>query len=280
MKVFMAVDVIRYEEKLLINAFKDFGVDVTLVKVDDELLPLGNGNVLGGDVALIRTLSAFNGIYSAVAFESMGALTINSSKALYLCNDKILTYGLLIKEGVRVPKTYVALSSHALQRFSSRLSYPVVDKPPIGSWGRLVSLIRDPTDLKMIAEHREYLPSPQLKAHIVQEAVGLGKDVRCIVIGDEVLGCMMRVAGDGEWRSNVALGGSVRRFDDDSELREMVLRAARAVGAEVAGVDVLINDTYYVNEINGIPEFKGFINATGIKVYEHIAKHVINAVRR
>lgn len=279
MNYYLAVDIIRYDEKLLIEAFKDLGINIAIIKVDNELLPLMDGRMFNESLVVLRPISAFNAIYSAVSFESMGALTINSSKALYVCNDKILTYGCLIKEGLRIPKTYIALSSSSLQSVNNKLQFPIIDKPPIGSWGRLVSYIRDNIDLRMISEHRDYM-GPIVKTHIMQEVIGLGKDLRCIVVGDEVLGCMIRKASDDEWRSNVALGGTVENYPVDSEIEELVIRASKAVGTEFAGVDLLVGDGYYVNEVNGVPEFKGFIRATGIKVHEHLVKYLVGSIKR
>ncbi|MCX8186665.1 MAG: RimK family alpha-L-glutamate ligase [Sulfolobales archaeon] len=279
MNYYLAVDIIRSEEKLIIEAFKDIGVDVMIVKVDGELLPLVDGTTLNGSLVVVRPISAFNAIYSAVAFESLGAFTVNSSRTLYLCNDKILTYGCLVREGLRIPKTYIALSSTSLQSLGNRLNFPLIDKPPIGSWGRLVSYIRDSVDLKMISEHRDYM-GPIIKTHVVQEVIGLGKDLRCLVIGDEVLGCMMRVASGDEWRSNVALGGRVENYPVNSEVEELAIKASKAVGAEFAGVDLLIGDGYYVNEVNGVPEFKGFMKATGVKVHERLVKYLVGSIKR
>ncbi|MEM2757498.1 MAG: lysine biosynthesis enzyme LysX, partial [Sulfolobales archaeon] len=146
-------------------------------------------------------------------------------------------------------------------------------------WGRLVSYIRDNIDLRMISEHRDYM-GPIVKTHIMQEVIGLGKDLRCIVVGDEVLGCMIRKASDDEWRSNVALGGTVENYPVDSEIEELVIRASKAVGTEFAGVDLLVGDGYYVNEVNGVPEFKGFIRATGTKVHEHLVKYLVGSIKR
>jgi glutamate--LysW ligase ArgX len=280
MSYYIAVDIVRHDEKLLIEAFNNLGINVNIVKVDSELLPLTDGRVLNNSVVLIRPLSAYNAIYSAIAFESMGALTINSSRALYVCNDKLLTYSYLIKEGLRIPKTYIALSSLAIKQAPTKLGFPLIDKPPIGSWGRLVSYVRDYIDLKIVSEHREFMDFV-VRTHILQEVIGLGKDIRCIVVGDDVLGCMLRKASDSsEWRSNVALGGSVEAYPLDEELRELAIKASRAVGAEVAGVDLLVGDGYYVNEVNGVPEFKGFIKATGVKVHEHIVKYLVSILRR
>ncbi len=279
MNYYLAVDIIRYDEKLLIEAFKGLGIDVIIIKVDSELLPLIDSRTLSDSLVVMRPISAYNAIYSAVAFESMGALTVNSSRTLYLCNDKILTYGCLIREGLRIPKTCIALSNTSLQSVSGRLKFPLIDKPPIGSWGRLVSYVRDSVDLKMISEHREFM-GPIIKTHVIQEVVGLGKDIRCIVVGDDVLGCMMRRASADEWRSNVALGGTVENYPVDSEVEELVIRASRSVGAEFVGVDLLVGDGYYVNEVNGVPEFKGFIKATGIKVHEYLVKYLVSSSRR
>lgn len=281
MRYFIAVDVIRYDERLLINALRDLGVNVELIKVDSEVLPLNTSNAFQDSVILIRPLSAYNAIYSAIAFESMGGIAINSSKALYICNDKVLTYSYLIREGIRIPKTYLALSSTAIQNNLNHLKYPLIDKPPIGSWGRLVSYVRDGLDMKLVMEHRDQLNSPILRAHILQEVIGFGRDIRCIVVGDEVLGCMVRKSSNAEeWRSNIALGGTAENYIPSDEVRELAIRSAKSVGAEIAGVDLLPGEYFYVNEVNGVPEFKGFISATGIKVHEYIAKYLISISRK
>ena len=97
--------------------------------------------------------------------------------------------------------------------------------------------------------------------------------MRCLVLGGRMIGCMERVASRG-WKSNVALGGKVRRVRVNGEMEELSLRAAEAVKGEFVAVDLLSNGEIFVNEVNGVPEFKGFIKATGIDVARELASHV------
>ncbi|MEM0461513.1 MAG: RimK family alpha-L-glutamate ligase, partial [Candidatus Caldarchaeum sp.] len=136
---------------------------------------------------------------------------------------------------------------------------------------------------KLVAEHREMLPSSYMKTHIIQEYIDLpNRDIRTIVIGEEVVGAIYRYRSSNDWRTNVALGGEpVQAFLND-ELVEISLRAAKAVKGDVVSIDVFetTDGSYLVNEVNGVPEFKGLMKATGVNVPEKIIDYVIASTRR
>ncbi|MEM4416775.1 MAG: RimK family alpha-L-glutamate ligase, partial [Nitrososphaerota archaeon] len=160
---------------------------------------------------------------------------------------------------------------------------PAVDKPPIGSWGRLVALIKDELTFKTVMEHRRMISSPIMKTHLIQEYIDIpNRDVRTVVLGDEVLGAIYRYRGDGDWRTNVARGGvPVTAFLND-ELREISLKTAKAVGGDLVSVDIFetVDGSYLVNEVNGVPEFKGLMQATGVDVPEKIADYILEQLKR
>jgi glutamate--LysW ligase ArgX len=127
----------------------------------------------------------------------------------------------------------------AMKAYEQR-GYPLIDKPPIGSWGRLVSLIRDDFEGKTIVEHREMMGNSALKIHIVQEYIRYkNRDIRCIVIGDGLLGCYARNIQPNEWRANVALGGVPSPLDLDEKLISVSTAAAKTVGGEFVSIDIL-----------------------------------------
>ncbi len=229
------------------------------------------------DVALIRSVSMYRSLYAAAVFESANVHTINSTEVINVAGDKILTYSKLFREGIPIPDSIIAMSPDATLKAYEQIGYPLIDKPPIGSWGRMVSLIRDLFEGKTIIEHREMLANSALKVHIVQEYVKeKNRDIRCIVIGKELLGCYARNIPPNEWRANVALGGTPTKIEIDSKLKEVALKASAVVKGEFISIDVLEHPKkgYIINELNDVPEFKGFMLATGINVSQKLVEYL------
>ncbi len=271
MHVDLVVDVLRTEERLIQRALGAWA-RVRLVDVSAEPIEVGGKRV---DAAVVRPISMYRAVYAAGSYEASRVFTVNSSEAIIYAGDKMLSYTRMRAFRVPVPRTYYAATPEAALKAGSELGYPVVVKSPVGSWGRLVSRARSPEKLEQIARLRSMLPCSQQRAMMVQEYLELGgSDIRCIVVYDSLVGCIVRRAGRGEWRSNVALGASVEPLEPDQELEDIVLRAARAIGGFFVSIDVFETKTrgYIVNEVNGVPEFKGFMRATGRNPAEELSK--------
>ena len=274
-RVTLVYDYLRQEEKLLLNELREAGLEVATFPATER--PLKMGGEAETDVAVIRTTSMFNGLYAAAAFESMGVRSVNQFRTILYSGDKALTYALLARAGIPMPETYIALGSRAVFEAAKLLGYPLVDKPPIGSWGRLVSLVYDDFNLVTVVEHREAMCNRQMRIHLVQEYVETGnRDIRCLVLGGRLLGCIYRIAREGEWRSNVALGGRTEVAEVTPELEEVALKAAAVVEGDFVSIDIFEHPEkgYVVNEVNGTPEFKGFMRATGMNVPRLLAEYV------
>ncbi len=270
----MLVDHPRLEEKLILSALKESGVPVKVVNTLTDPLSLKEGQ----GIALIRTVSMYRAVRSAAFLEASGFHAINSSLTLQICGDKALTYASLSSAGVRILPTLLALGADAAIKAFRLIGGKVVDKPPIGSWGRLISLVKNERSMSSLASVREALPS-NVKGHLIQRYVETGgRDIRCLVLGDELIGCVQRYASNG-WKSNVALGAFTKQISPDEELKELSLRASEAVSGEFVAIDLLSDGETYVNEVNGVPEFKGFMKATGIPVHELLAQYVRGVVR-
>jgi len=279
-RVELIYDYPRLEERLIIERLKARGADVVLTNVNDVPLIMGEG---ASDAALIRPVSMFKALYAAAARESSGIFTVNSSETIAICGDKILCLSRVAARGIRIPRTVVAVDSRSAEQAFKLMPKPVVDKPPIGSWGRLVALVGDERTWRTILEYRSLISSAQLKVHVLQQYVETGgRDVRTIVLGGEVLGAMERIGPPDDWRTNVALGGKTVQRKLDPELVEISIRCAEVVSGEFVAVDILVDRSgdYYVNELNGVPEFKGFMEATGIDVAAHLAGHLIDRTKR
>jgi len=279
--IVLAYDYIREEEKRIVRAVKNAGVKLVLCNLLET--PLDYYDRWNADAAIIRPVSMFNAVYAASYFEAVKTLTVNPSYTILYAGDKVLAYSLLKSAGIPIPHTVLSLGDDSLYVAAKRLGFPLVDKPPIGSWGRLVSLIENERQLATIAEHRVMLPSKQFRTHILQEyIVTANSDIRCLVVGDELLGCIKRIARRGEWRSNVALGARVEPYRPNSELAELVHKTLSAFRGLFLSIDIFKHKEkgYLVNEVNGVPEFKGFTRATGIRVEEVLINKILEQLRR
>jgi len=279
-RIELIYDYPRLEERLIIERLKARGADVLLTNVNEVPLIMGES---ASEASVIRPVSMFKAAYAAAARESAGTYTVNNSGTIAVCGDKILCLSRIATKGVRIPRTAVAVDSRSAEQAFKLMPKPVVDKPPIGSWGRLVALVGDERVWKTILEYRSLLSSAQLKVHMLQQYVETGgRDVRTIVLGGEVLGAMERIGPPDDWRTNVALGGKTVQRRLDQELVEVSIKCAEVVGGDFVAVDILVDRSgdYYVNELNGVPEFKGFMEATGIDVAAHLAGLVMDRAKR
>ncbi|MEB3861681.1 MAG: RimK family alpha-L-glutamate ligase [Desulfurococcales archaeon] len=275
MEVLLAYDHPRWEEKELARGLREAGARVSMLNVARQPLSGSPGCVL------VRPVSMYRAYYTSLYYSSTGSTTVNRPEVIRAAGDKVETLLLLSGRGIPVPRSMIALTGEAALAAGEAIGYPLVDKPPIGSWGRLVSLVRDPGAHRDIVEHRDMIPSPQLQVHIVQEVVEpVGVDVRCLYVFGEVPACMVRRAPRGEWRSNVARGAGVEPFSG-GEAAELAARAGDAVGGGVVSVDILPGSGgMVVNEVNGVPEFRGLARASGLDIPGIIASAIVSWCRR
>ncbi|RLI39781.1 hypothetical protein DRO64_10110, partial [Candidatus Bathyarchaeota archaeon] len=150
-EVELLYDVPRLEEKLIMRALKSSGVELKLTNV--KYSPLSWSDQ-AASVALIRPISMVRAIYSASLREAVGAKAINSSISIMFAGDKILTLSRFRQAGIPFPESMIAFGSEAAEKAGKIIGYPAIDKPPIGSWGRLVTLVKDHQTLQSIVEHR------------------------------------------------------------------------------------------------------------------------------
>ncbi|MEM1944861.1 MAG: lysine biosynthesis protein LysX [Nitrososphaerota archaeon] len=273
-------DVPRIEEKLLVKAAKLGGLTVRLTNVRQQPLIFDKPAV---DVSLVRCISMYNAVHSAAVREGAGVKAIKSSDAIIYSGNKILSGAKLRASTLPIPRTAVGLDAESAEKALENIGLPAVDKPPIGSWGRLVALVKDELTFKTLLEHREMIPSSIMRTHVIQEYIDLpNRDVRTLVIGDDVLGAVFRYRGDGDWRTNVARGGTPVTAFLNEELKEISIKTAKAIGGDVVSVDIFetSDGSYLVNEINGVPEFKGLMQATGIDVAAKVIEYVAEVMRR
>lgn len=278
--VWVSLDIKRVEEEFLIEEFMKRGLKVGVTRSRElKSMPYYD---FKGSIVLVRNISAVNSIYVAAIVEASGGVPVNSTSTLVIGHDKILTYAALAKKGLKIPRSFIALEDFKEYEDLEKLKFPVIVKPPIGSWGRLVSVAKDSNTLKSILSHGSLLEAPHLKVRLIQEPGMLGVDVRCFIVGGSLIACMERRGPPGEWRSNAALGGSVRPYKPGCDVEEASIKAAESLNAEIAGVDLIFdgNGEFYVNEVNVVPEFKALMRATGVNVAGAIVDYILLKARR
>jgi ribosomal protein S6--L-glutamate ligase len=209
--------------------------------------------------------------------EARGVPVINSPRAIERTVDKFYTTALLQEAGLPVPDTVVC-ERHADALAAVRAMGDVVIKPIFGSLGHGMVRVTDPEVARRVVEPLEQVSS----VFYVQQTIDHGGcDIRVFVIGGRVVGAIERTAPAGEWRTNVARGGSARAIDLPVAWADLARRATAIVGADYAGVDLLPSrdGRVFVLEVNGIPGWQGLQQATGLDVAGLIADHTVARVR-
>ncbi len=219
--------------------------------------------------------------YLGHALEKTGLRLFNSAHAVEICDDKMVTYlalagsGVPVAESIPAPLCYTPNtepSEEFLQKVSGRLGFPLVVKKSYGSFGAGVCLARNMEELRALA--KEFLYAPHFYQRYVAEASG--KDVRVIVIGGKAVAAMERVAKAGEFRSNIELGGTGRAIDLPTAYAKTAEKAAKCLGLDYCGVDLLQTERgAVVCEVNSNAFFEGLEKATGVNVARLYAEYIV-----
>ena len=288
-KLDILFDKLRFEEKALYNTAIKKGIDVRLIDSRNILINTDDldSNELGfADVLLQRSISHFRGQFLTYCLELCGYNVINNSRIGEICGNKLLTSMILKKNNIPTPKSYFSFNSDSAFNFINTIDLeqnPLVFKPVIGSWGRGVFPVRNKEIGKIIVEMRQESTSPFSSIFYFQELIHRPpRDIRCIVVGEKLIAAVYRYSSDDEWRTNVARGGKVELIESTSELEELALKAAKAVGTGVLGIDMMEDQKrgLVVHEINNTVEFRGASLATGIDVADMIVEYVKDCDKR
>ncbi len=283
MKVSITFDRLRWEEKALSDAAEAAGLEASLVDVKGLIFEIPKKHPELGDVVLQRCISHYRSSLLTQMLEGAGLKVINSYSVAETCSNKLATSIALANARVPTPRTFLALTSEAAEEAAEKLGYPLVLKPFTGSWGRMVTVVRDRATLQSLIEYKEELANPQEQhMYYLQEFVKRPpRDIRAIVAGDSIVACVHRIAPPGEWRTNVARGAVSRAFKPDGELKEIILKAAEAVGGGILGVDAMEPESgYLVHEVNNTVEFKGAQSAVETDIPAQLIKYVAHSARR
>lgn len=242
-----------------------------------------NGKPLENFDAIIPRIGASRTFYGTAVvrqFEVMGVFSTNESQAISRSRDKLRSLQILAKDGIGLPVTGFA---HATQDIDGLIETvggaPLVIKLLEGTQGIGVVLAETYQAAKSVIEAFRGLDANILVQEFIAEAKG--SDLRCLVVGGKVIASMKRQGAEGEFRSNLHRGGKAENIKLTPEERSTAVRAAKAMGLRVAGVDLLrSNHGPVVMEVNSSPGLEGIEKTTGVdvagKIIEYIAKNALS----
>ena len=235
----MLLSRVRVEEKLLLRSFEERGVPVTVLDDRDLVFDLHRADQWRRfDVVLERCINHSRALYALRILNDFGVATVNTYGVALVCGNKLETTSALVRQGVPTPRCKIAFTPEAALQAIEEIGYPVVLKPAVGSWGRLLSKLNDRDAAEAILEHKETLGSYHHSIFYIQEYVDKpARDIRSFVVGEETIGAIYRYAD--HWITNTARGGRAENCPVTPDVDRLSLAAAKAVGGGVVAIDLL-----------------------------------------
>lgn len=272
----------RHKTRRMESELYNLGVFTEVVTNDCFLAYIDNGEVksnLKVDFALYFDKDK----YIAEMLEKQGIRVFNTARATAICDDKMLTHLALANCGIPMPKTLSGAlcynsdgkpSRKYLQKAAEMLGLPVVVKECYGSYGEQVYLARTMDELTALVERIK------MKPYVFQQFVeqSAGRDMRVIVIGGKTV-CGMLRQSQTDFRSNAHLGGTATACDVPADVAAMCERAAKIIGLDYCGIDVLLADTPLICEVNSNAMFNAMEQATNVNVARKYSEHIVRTIK-
>jgi glutamate carboxypeptidase len=246
------------------------GIEAAIVGPAETAAWVRPGDVVLGRLDVLPTIDGVEpGLLELLWLERRGLRVLNGARALAAAHDKLLTSRLLARARVPHPR-----SEHLRPGDHPGVKPPLVVKPRLGSWG--IDIFRCDTEQELRRCLEEIRTRPWFRRHgaLVQELIPpSGYDLRLVVAGNTVIGATRRSAGPGEWRTNVSLGGTRSRVRPSATACALGIAAARAVGADLVGIDLLpTRSGYCVIELNGAVDFDTSYSLPGRELFHDAAR--------
>lgn len=276
MKIGILYSRVRVEEKLIFEEFDKRGLPYDLIDDRELILDVGRNSLHEYDLILERCINHSRAVSALRVLNDWGIKTVNSYVAADTCGDKLLTTSALVKAGVPVPDTRIAFTPESALQAIEEMGYPVVLKPAIGSWGRLLSKVNDREAAEAILEHKQVLGSYNHSVFYIQEYIDKpARDIRSFVVGDRTICAIYRQSP--HWITNTARGGRASNCPVTPELDRLSVAAAQAAGGGILAVDILEDKDrgLLVNEVNYTMEFRNSIAPTGVDIPGRIVDYVV-----
>jgi [lysine-biosynthesis-protein LysW]---L-2-aminoadipate ligase len=281
MRIGFLCSVIRREEKLLLEIMRERNLDVVQIDPRTAIFELNDREYWDQfDVVVERCVSHSQALTILDMLNGWGIHTINTAATAVICGDKIKTSQALENAGIPTPRVSVAFTAESALEAIDRMGYPIVLKPAVGSWGRLLAKINDREAAEAVLEHKTVLGTYQHSIFYIQEYIQKpGRDIRAFVVGDRTIAAISR--SSEHWITNTAKGGQAANYPVTPELNELCVAAANAVGGGILAIDVFetLDGEYLVNEVNYTMEFKNSIEPTGVNIPELMVDYVLQSVQ-
>lgn len=269
------------QSKRLAEEFEKMGVQAT-VRANDFFPALLDGERAVSDLDCDFIVYFDKDKYASELLEKCGYRLFNRHKSVLLCDDKMATYIALEKSGVHFPKTLPAplcyiggqtVLPQTLDKVEQELDYPVVVKQSYGSLGKGVFLAKNKQELVGLANRLICTP------HHFQQYIksSHGMDIRVIVIGGKAVCAMLRKS-NGDFRSNVELGGIGQKMELSAPFKQTAELCAKTLELDYCGVDLLIdkNGNPLVCEVNSNAFFGGIEKVTGVNVAKAYVEYMLD----
>ncbi|MEI7989597.1 MAG: lysine biosynthesis protein LysX [Chloroflexota bacterium] len=282
MKIAVVCSRVRVEEKWIFESLEKRGIPYD--KVDDRhaTMQLSDPTFWKQyDAVIERSLSYTNGLYITQVLNSWGIPTVNMAHVAAICGDKLSTSAALNRAGIPQPQVWIAFTPESALEMIESIGYPVVLKPVVGSWGRLLGKVNDRDSAEALLYHKDILGSVQHSVFYIQEYIKKpGRDIRSFVVGDRTVCAIYR--NSGHWITNTARGGQAEVCPVSAEIDRLSVATAQAVGGGVVAVDLLEDPDrgYLVNEVNHTMEFHSTVPLTGVDIPGMLVEYACGLVER
>ncbi|MFJ8859383.1 RimK family alpha-L-glutamate ligase [Streptomyces sp. NPDC102451] len=275
-EVLLSVTMLRPDEKLLLNALRDEGLNVRPLLAED-LAEVVSGVTPPPAFAVVRNLSHREAVGVARRLEFTGVTALNRASAIETCNDKGLQALLFARHGIPHPVSRHTFSYDQVRRTVAELGLPTVIKPVSGSWGRGVTKVTDDDSLEAWVGGRESADAGgKLFPVLVQQYIDKpGHDLRVVVVGRTPVVAIQRVSDN--WRTNTHLGARIERLEITGPIEKLCAQVVDALGEGFYGIDLiedLATGELLVLEVNANPDFARSSAVHGVNVAGHLAAYI------
>lgn len=266
----------------LAQEFKKLGVEAE-IRRNDLGLYIKDGSIAGYTGGYDFCVFLDKDKYTAAMLEAAGLRLFNRRSAVEICDDKMLTHLALAGKGIPMPDTVAgalcytqdaALSDETVRKLENSLGYPMIIKQSYGSLGKGIYRVENRKELKNVYDGIKLAP------HLFQRSIeeSYGRDVRVIVVGRKCVAAMER-RSDGDFRSNLELGGKGFPYKTDVKLNDICRRTSEILDLDYCGIDLLVGrEGYLVCEVNSNAFFGGIEKVTGIDVAKIYAEYIYGEI--
>lgn len=275
-------EVKRFEEEM--NKRKDVEYKIVIIEKFNLTIPLKNKRIVYDnkvislpDIVIVRNLNNYQAISLVRQFEEYGVTTINTLTKTELAKNKFATLQVLSSHNIPVPKTTLIHENIILENIEKEFKYPLLLKKNMGHLGQGIILCQNASQLRDILDTFKISLLPHIQ-FMIQEFIthSKGKNVRVIVIGNKVIGAILKEVDKSEYKTNSTFGSKTSIYTIDKKLERISLQTAQVLGLDIAGIDFLMDkDEYKICEVNFQPMFERFEKTTQTNVAKAIIEHAI-----